>query len=779
MNDKLARTLSTESIRHECSQSNLVRAQSYFAQKRLVEFTINNEYADSVSIVSKVKGTSATPYKQLISIKWQADQQNCRIVGQCSCPMGYNCKHVATACLEYQAMLSKTSPVNTKACFEWLESFQDAPATEPTTTVSAKEFLIYILTINPNNQSLQVKIQVSRYKVNGQLAKAKEINLTNIRYNLNYGNSAPAYLTEGDQEILKLLLSTGVVNQPVPVRDWAGALALEKMLRTERLFLEEQATMPITRGEVRPLVFSWELNTFDAYQLKIQTEPPATIVATEPAYYLDSLQNQLGELDYCGLNDSQLQKLLVAPPVPKEVADEFSDRLLKDIPQLNLPTPTQVELIDLSDLQPAAHLKLMGAGDKKHYVHHLQLSFVYGQYPITAKAGEAFSLIATDNGYVRIKRDSQFEQDCQNLLLDAGFYQIDLKNAHDLRFIARNNQNHDDGQIWHDFLDLEMPALESEGWTITRDPSFLLDFQVGEAWEAELNSDDNNWFDMSFSIELDGKKLPLLPLLIPVIQNFELERLPNQVTLPLGNHQFLTINSDKLKPFLKILYEIFDRNTVLEGNNLRLSRFDIVNIAELESNSYGMFALKGGEAIRALSQKIKNFSGIDQVLPPTALQAELRHYQQHGLNWLQFLREYQFGGILADDMGLGKTLQTLAHLLLEKQQGRISKPCLIIAPTSLMSNWRREAERFAPDLKLLVLQGLERRTQFDKIQDFDVLLTTYPLLPRDEEFLLAQNYYYLILDEAQIVKNPNAKAAKVVRYLKADHRLCLTGMGAI
>ncbi len=112
---------------------------------------------------------------------------------------------------------------------------------------------------------------------------------------------------------------------------------------------------------------------------------------------------------------------------------------------------------------------------------------------------------------------------------------------------------------------------------------------------------------------------------------------------------------------------------------------------------------------------------------PVNLQAELRHYQQQGLNWLQFLREYKFAGILADDMGLGKTIQTLAHLLLEKQSGRMTLPCLIIAPTSLMSNWRRETERFTPDLKVLTLQGTERKQLFDKINDYDLVLTTYPL----------------------------------------------------
>jgi len=94
---------------------------------------------------------------------------------------------------------------------------------------------------------------------------------------------------------------------------------------------------------------------------------------------------------------------------------------------------------------------------------------------------------------------------------------------------------------------------------------------------------------------------------------------------------------------------------------------------------------------------------------------------------LQFLREYQLGGLLADDMGLGKTVQTLAHLLLEKVSGRMNRPSLVIAPTSLMVNWRMEAQRFAPDLRVLVLQGVERRQRFDDVAEHDVVLTTYPL----------------------------------------------------
>src|SRR5574337_742304 len=139
------------------------------------------------------------------------------------------------------------------------------------------------------------------------------------------------------------------------------------------------------------------------------------------------------------------------------------------------------------------------------------------------------------------------------------------------------------------------------------------------------------------------------------------------------------------------------------------------------------------------------------------------------------LREHELSGILADDMGLGKTAQTLAHLLMEKRAGRLDRPALVVLPTSLVFNWRREAERFAPELAVLSLHGKDRAAAFPRIPGHDVCLTTYPLLWRDREALAAHAYHMVILDEAQTVKNAASQAARVVRELEARHRLCLTG----
>jgi len=133
------------------------------------------------------------------------------------------------------------------------------------------------------------------------------------------------------------------------------------------------------------------------------------------------------------------------------------------------------------------------------------------------------------------------------------------------------------------------------------------------------------------------------------------------------------------------------------------------------------------------------------------------------------------GGVLADDMGLGKTMQALAFLLLEKHEGHLTKPALIVSPTSVLPNWEAELRKFAPDLSVLRLQGPQRRELFGKLPEHDVVLTTYPLLSRDKEFWLEQSLYTVILDESQVIKNPKSRVSETAARLKADVRLALTG----
>jgi SNF2 family DNA or RNA helicase len=169
-----------------------------------------------------------------------------------------------------------------------------------------------------------------------------------------------------------------------------------------------------------------------------------------------------------------------------------------------------------------------------------------------------------------------------------------------------------------------------------------------------------------------------------------------------------------------------------------------------------------------------------EVLPqPDGLQGTLRPYQQYGYSWLDFMRRWQMGACLADDMGLGKTIQTLALLQREKEEaGRLPGPVLLVCPTSVVSNWAREVHRFAPGLTTLQHQGPDRLREEDFINEAgetDLVLTSYAVVRRDIEAMQAVDWFGVVLDEAQNIKNPGTKQARAVRSLSPQFRLALTG----
>jgi len=185
--------------------------------------------------------------------------------------------------------------------------------------------------------------------------------------------------------------------------------------------------------------------------------------------------------------------------------------------------------------------------------------------------------------------------------------------------------------------------------------------------------------------------------------------------------------------------------------------------------------LQGDAGLAQLAQRLRTIGTPQPVHAPQGLQVQLRPYQLEGLAWLQYLRAQGLGGILADDMGLGKTAQALAHVLTEKNAGRLTRPALVVLPTSLLFNWQAEAARMAPGLRLLALHGPRRAHSYADIARHDLVLTTYPLLWRDVDALAAQPFHLLILDEAQMVKNAGSRSARALRKLQAPHLLCLTG----
>jgi superfamily II DNA or RNA helicase len=197
--------------------------------------------------------------------------------------------------------------------------------------------------------------------------------------------------------------------------------------------------------------------------------------------------------------------------------------------------------------------------------------------------------------------------------------------------------------------------------------------------------------------------------------------------------------------------------------------------AHLDDDGLNRFA--DSPQAKELRDRLKNFKGVPSTNVSANVQAEMRPYQKDGFDFLAHLTQIHLGGILADDMGLGKTLQTLAWLAwLQEQNKKNPKPSLVICPASVLHNWRREAERFTPHLKVLVLEsGAARHVLRKQIPQHDIIVTNYALLRRDLEELQKFSFRAMILDEAQFIKNPGAQVTQSVKQLKSEHRLALTG----
>lgn len=340
---------------------------------------------------------------------------------------------------------------------------------------------------------------------------------------------------------------------------------------------------------------------------------------------------------------------------------------------------------------------------------------------------------------------------------------------------------------WLRFMQSELPRLRGEGWQIEYAENFAFDLMPVQGWYAAVEeANERDWFELELGIEVDGQRLSLLPILLNLLRlNPELLRPANvarrrddeQLIVPLpgnngagpGRVRQVALPWGRLKPVVAALGDLYR----LEGHEqrLRLATPDAPQLSALQALP---LQWQGGEQLRELAQRLRAPLG-DTQAPPQGLHATLRPYQLQGLAWMQNLRALGVGGVLADDMGLGKTLQTLAHVLCEKETGRLDRPAMVVMPTSLVPNWLDEAARFAPSLKVLALQGTGRKQHFADLHHYDLLLTTYALLPKDIEQIAGLQLHLLVLDEAQYIKTANTKAAQAARRFQARQRLCLSG----
>lgn len=314
-----------------------------------------------------------------------------------------------------------------------------------------------------------------------------------------------------------------------------------------------------------------------------------------------------------------------------------------------------------------------------------------------------------------------------------------------------------EGEQAYRFLLDGVPALEGD-WTIFG-ASELRQHQVSGTLEPQVTFRSGmDWFDLDVSFEADGQRVRASELLESWLAGQKFYKLPHGsvARLPsrwLGQHGAALAEAEALR-----------NSQGQEG----LAPWTAPLLADLLED----LRLEDEEARRwaDLGSRLASFSGVPEFTPAVPVHATLRAYQQDGARWLAFLRDMELGGVLADDMGLGKTLQTLVVLAdTHSQPGPAS---LVVCPVSVVHNWAREAQRFVPSLKVHIHHGAQRG---DIPEDADLVISTFALLRLDEERLQKRPWRYVVLDEAQHIKNPDSQTAQAARALEARHRLALTG----
>ena len=318
-----------------------------------------------------------------------------------------------------------------------------------------------------------------------------------------------------------------------------------------------------------------------------------------------------------------------------------------------------------------------------------------------------------------------------------------------------------------EFVTHVVPALKERGVDVVvagRPRTYRELSGAPEITVSTVETTDPDWFDLGVLVRIDGRSIPFAPLF---------------TALSMRRTKLLLVDGSWFSlahPALDALRELIDEATELAEweTGPRISRYQTALWEDFEDLAD---EARPAVAWRETADGLREATTVPPVPVPAGLRAELRPYQRQGFDWLAFLWSHRLGGVLADDMGLGKTIQLLTLMLHARENGE-RRPFLVIAPTSVLQTWREEASRFAPGLRVSVVDGTRarRNASVDEIaEDADVVVTSYTLIRLDADEYNAREWAMLVLDEAQFVKNPEAKQHIAVAAVPADVTIAVTG----
>ncbi len=473
-----------------------------------------------------------------------------------------------------------------------------------------------------------------------------------------------------------------------------------------------------------------------------------------PGWHIDTNEGVARPVDH-RVSPAALRRLLRSPTIA-EPASELIGLIAQGLPrvaaEIGAELPDLSQVADVIDLTPTFRLRAGGGITEAH----VYLKAAYRELEVEVRAdgiSPPVIVLPPAEGQKRatcIRTDIAAQQDAVQRLLDLGLTADESGGA----FIAEGQRAI---QFWSDGVaalpeewDLYVPE-ELVGTTVRGKPVTM---------NARVSS-GVDWLSVKIAYESDGVG----------VERDELVRClrEGKKYVRLSDNTYAEIDPDKVQAMIDREVELL----AAAGKNGKLPLSHAGRVQELLEHAADVNV---APAARALFEKLASIDEIKSTKKPRSLKAVLRPYQEQGLSWLRFIHDIGSGGVLADDMGLGKTVQTIALLLLLKQEKKEhALRALIVAPTSVVPNWLREIERFGPALSTALWHGAGRKEQMDDLESANVIITSYALLRRDIDLLKKLDLDYAILDEAQNIKNPMSATAAAARDLNAKHRLALTG----
>ena len=767
------------------------------------------------AIKGRVSNGRGKSYQQRIAVNGDL------VDGACSCPVGHNCKHAAAVLMSWAAQQHERPGGLAGSVQGWLSRVKESAASEEPPKQrpddypnNVKDRLLYVLM--PYGTEFRVDIYKGRINAAGTA-----LNKAIRRYDAVHAmrSTAPAkFIRPVDLELLSALAqarlwdahySHGLPDLLRPKGAQAIAL-IRRLCDTGRFLHDNAAEAHLTWSETQPEArLGWRMDPDGSQQLGFEDASGAALQLRGldgATLWIGTETGRIGALAHA-LDPAVLQLVAAAPKVAPDEAEALGAALPETLAGFELPRPRSMRSTRRAAGQRFARLTLgaeTARDSPRRWGASVQLPTLTLRYVYDGQAvreGDADPRLVRDGEIVTLTRDHRWEAACTTRLMEAGALPIDELEFHwpgermmacDLVFADGEMSNHlldishkDDAL---DFAFRVVPELRREGWEVvetpkwpyrlSEEPSALTVATHGAPGEAFQG---NDWFSLGFQAEIGGKPVDVAPLVAAFLEQVrdEWEDLPDvealaqhlaerPIFLNRGSKGYVALDLSPLAPLLHLFLSHHAELGALHPTDASIARM----AEEALAGSNIRFVDKAG--ILPLARSLQALADAESFAPPAGLTAQLRDYQAYGAAWMGSLLEAGFGGVLADDMGLGKTVQTLALLQARREAG-LRGPTLLIVPTSLLHSWQTQAAQFTPDLRLVVLHGTGRKAMRDAALQADLVITTYPLLARDRDWLAAQDWPLVILDEAQTLKNPAAQMAKTLREIPAKGRLALTG----